>query len=71
MTLTIRLDNTISARLEHLAKLTHRSKSFYVKKVLLENLDDLEDTYIAEHRLENPEKTVSLKDVVKNEKMER
>lgn len=51
--LAVRLDQETDDRLSQLAKTTHRSKSFYVKQALLEYLDDLEDIYIAEKRIED------------------
>jgi RHH-type transcriptional regulator, rel operon repressor / antitoxin RelB len=51
--LAIRLPIEIEQRLETLAKATGRSKSFYVRAALLEHLDDLEDVYLAEQRLED------------------
>jgi RHH-type rel operon transcriptional repressor/antitoxin RelB len=43
--LSIRVSNDIEKRLEHLAKETGRTKSFYVKKALMEYLEDMEDIY--------------------------
>ncbi len=51
--LAIRLPTDIEQRLDALAKATGRSKSFYVREALLEHLDDLEDVYLAERRLED------------------
>lgn len=44
---SIRLDDELDARLERLARLTGRSKSFYVKHAIRDQLEDLEDLYIA------------------------
>ncbi len=44
---SIRLDDELDARLARLARLTGRSKSFYVKHALEDQLEDLEDLYIA------------------------
>jgi RHH-type rel operon transcriptional repressor/antitoxin RelB len=44
---SIRLDDELDARLERLARLTGRSKSFYVKQALEEQIQDLEDLYLA------------------------
>lgn len=52
--LTIRLPETVESRLESLARKTGRTKSFYAKEAILEHLEDLEDYYLAVHRLENP-----------------
>ncbi len=46
--LTIRIDPDIDARLERLAELTGRSKSFYVKQAIEDQLEDLEDLYLAQ-----------------------
>ena len=44
---SIRLDDDLDARLERLARLTGRSKSFYVKQALAEQIEDLEDLFLA------------------------
>lgn len=44
---SVRLDDELDARLERLARLTGRSKSFYVKQALEEQIEDLEDLYAA------------------------
>lgn len=51
MAISIRLPNDIEARLQNLAKLTGRSKTYYVTEAIVEHLDDLEDLYLAESRL--------------------
>jgi len=51
--LGIRLPAEIEKRLDKLAKKTGRTKTFYARLAILEYLDDLEDVYIAEKRLEN------------------
>ncbi len=53
MTYSIRLPHEIENRLEKLSLQTWRSKSFYVKEAILEHLDDIEDVYLAEKRLED------------------
>ncbi len=45
--LSIRLDKGLSNRLDRLVRLTGRSKSFYVKQALEEQVADLEDLYLA------------------------
>ena len=55
MTVTVRLGEDVEKRLDRLAKLTERTKTYYIRLALLEKLDDLEDLYIAEQRLEQPE----------------
>jgi RHH-type transcriptional regulator, rel operon repressor / antitoxin RelB len=49
--LAIRLPDEIEVRLENLAKLTGRTKTFYAREAILEYLEDLEDFYVAEQRM--------------------
>lgn len=69
MPISIRLEPDIEERLEALARVTGRSKSFYIREAILEHLDDIEDTYLAEKRLEDlragRSSTVPLEDVMK------
>ncbi|TXI92026.1 MAG: ribbon-helix-helix protein, CopG family [Neisseriales bacterium] len=51
--LSVRIEEVLGERLERLAQDTHRSKSFYVKEALMNYMDNLEDIYIAEKRLED------------------
>jgi RHH-type rel operon transcriptional repressor/antitoxin RelB len=53
MLLSVRIEDVLGERLERLAQDTHRSKSFYVKEALMNYMDNLEDIYIAEKRLED------------------
>ncbi|MDZ7771732.1 MAG: ribbon-helix-helix domain-containing protein [Balneolaceae bacterium] len=55
MALSIRLPEDLEKRLDELAKLTGRTKSYYVREALEEKLDEWEDRYVTEYRLENPE----------------
>lgn len=48
---SLRLPDEVSDRLEHLAQLTGRSKTYYMIEAVCEHLDDLEDLYLAEERL--------------------
>ncbi|NZD60222.1 TraY domain-containing protein [Rhizobium sp. WYCCWR 11290] len=50
--LVLRLPPEIEARLNELSRRTGRSKSFYARQAILAHLDDLEDIYLAEKRLE-------------------
>lgn len=45
--LSIRLDKALDSRLERLARLTGRTKSFYLRQAVVEQIDDLEDLYLA------------------------
>jgi RHH-type rel operon transcriptional repressor/antitoxin RelB len=51
--LAIRLPADIEARLAELARRTGRTKSFYAREAILHHLDELEDLYLAESRLED------------------
>ena len=52
MPTSVRLPNEYEQRLDYLSRQTGRSKAFYIKKLIMDHLDDLEDIYLAEHRLE-------------------
>jgi len=51
--LALRLPPQIEARLVELAKRTGRSKTYYAIEAITDHIDDLEDIYLAEQRLEN------------------
>ena len=51
--LAVQLPPDIETRLDALAKRTGHAKSFFVREAILEHLDDLEDLYLAEQRLED------------------
>jgi RHH-type rel operon transcriptional repressor/antitoxin RelB len=51
--LALRLPAEIEERLETLAKETGRSKSFYAREAIVAHLDELEEIYLAERRLED------------------
>ena len=67
--IAVRLPAEIEKRLDRLAKRTGRAKSYYVREALLSHLDDLEDIYIAEKRLEDiragRSHTIPLEEVMK------
>jgi RHH-type rel operon transcriptional repressor/antitoxin RelB len=67
---SLRLPDDVSTRLESLAELTGRSKTFYMIQAIREHLDDLEDLYLAEQRLianrSGQSKTLSLTEVERN-----
>ena len=71
--LTIQLPAEIEDRLEALAKVTGRTKTYYAREAILEYIDDLEDVYLAK-RLEDIRsgrtKTVPLGKVMKRHGME-
>ena len=49
----LRLPVEVIARLDDLAKETGRTKTYYAREAILEHLDDMEDLYLAEKRLED------------------
>lgn len=69
MALSIRLPGDVEARLNHLAELTGRTKSYYITEAIREHIDDLEDLYLAEQRLieirAGRSKTHTLEEVMK------
>lgn len=48
--LAIRLTDEIETRLDNLAKVTGRTKTFYAREAIVEYLDDMEDLYLSEKR---------------------
>ncbi len=69
MAISIRLPSDVETRLQNLATLTGRSKTYYVTEAICEHLDDLEDLYLAEQRLieirAGRTQTVPLEEVMK------
>lgn len=61
--LSIRLDPETERRLTQLAKKTGRTKSYYARQLIESNLDDLEDRYLAESRLESRQPSLTSKQV--------
>jgi len=55
MPISVRLSESLEKRLTNLAKLTGRTKAYYLRLAIEEKLDDLEDIYLAEHRLDKQE----------------
>ena len=47
MPTSIRLPKEIEDRLDALARQTGRTKAFYLREIILEHIDDLEDYYLA------------------------
>jgi RHH-type rel operon transcriptional repressor/antitoxin RelB len=67
--LAIRLPATIEKRLDRLAKRTGRTKTYYAREAILKHLEDMENIYLAERRLEAIEsgrtKTIPLEEVMR------
>ncbi|TVQ05158.1 MAG: hypothetical protein EA359_03915 [Balneolaceae bacterium] len=57
--------------MENLAKLTGRTKTYYIRQAIEEKLDEMEDIYIAEQRIEQPEgKRWSLEELMRSDDLE-
>jgi RHH-type rel operon transcriptional repressor/antitoxin RelB len=52
MATSIRLSPDVEARLDFLAERTGRTKAFYLREMIENGLDDLEDYYLAAETLE-------------------
>lgn len=65
--INFRADDELNHRLDRLAKLTGRSKAFYLREAISVHIDDLEDIYLADQvmeRIENNLETLhSLEDI--------
>jgi RHH-type rel operon transcriptional repressor/antitoxin RelB len=69
--LAVRIPDELETRLEKLAELTGRPKSFYVREALTAHLDEIEDTYTALYRLEHPAKRWTLDELEKGLDLEK
>jgi RHH-type rel operon transcriptional repressor/antitoxin RelB len=71
---SLRLPDAVFERLDKLAAMTGRSRSFYMVEAIKEYIDDLENLYLAEQRLidirAGKVKTVPLAEVMKQYGME-
>ncbi len=67
MATSIRLDPSVEQRLDHLAAATGRSKAYYLRELVNNGLEDLEDFYLASATMERvrkgQERLFSLEDV--------
>ncbi len=61
--IAVRLPPEIEKRLKKLARKTGRTKTFYVREAILQQLDDLEGYYLAVQRLEETLPAVPLAEV--------
>jgi RHH-type rel operon transcriptional repressor/antitoxin RelB len=52
MPTSVRLDPAVEARLERLAETTGRSKAYYLRELIEQGLEDLEDAYLGAAALE-------------------
>lgn len=70
MATSVRLSQDTEQRLNMLAEQTGRTKAYYIREIIENNLDDIEDYYLACEVLERvrkgQEKTYSLEEVEKS-----
>jgi len=71
---SIRLPDEVAERLSQLAKKTGKSKNFYMIEAITDHINDLEDLYLAEQRLNDirsgKTQTVPIEEVMKRYGME-
>ncbi len=61
--IAVRLPKELEERLTALARKTGRSKSYHVRQALSAYLEDLEDHYLAEERLESRLPSIPLEEL--------
>ncbi|WP_187972133.1 ribbon-helix-helix protein, CopG family [Aquibium microcysteis] len=70
MPTSIRLEPEIEARLDALAARTGRTKAYYLRQLITEGLDDLEDYYtaveVSERIRRGEERTYPLEEVIRD-----
>jgi RHH-type rel operon transcriptional repressor/antitoxin RelB len=69
--LSIRLNSDIERRLADLARRTGRTRSHYVRELIEGNLEDLEDRYSPESRLEKRRPSLTSRQVRKELKISK
>ncbi len=52
MATSVRLEPAIEQRLDHLASATGRTKAYYLRELISNGLEDLEDFYLADATME-------------------
>jgi RHH-type transcriptional regulator, rel operon repressor / antitoxin RelB len=66
--LAIRLSPDVEKRLDDLSRRTGRTKTCYAREAIIEHLDDLEDIYLAQKRLEDirkgKSKTIPMEEII-------
>ena len=72
--LAIRLPEKIEKRLDRLAKRTGRTKTYYSREAILQHIENLEDIYLAEKRMDAIEsgraKTIPLEEIMRQHGLE-
>ena len=56
MSTSVRLDPAIEQRLDYLASVTGRTKAYYLRELVINGLEDLEDFYLADATMERVRK---------------
>lgn len=56
MATSIRLDPALEQRLDYLARQTGRTKAYYLRELVVNGLEDLEDYYLADATMERVRK---------------
>ena len=56
MATSVRLGPAIEQRLDHLASVTGRTKAYYLRELVVNGLEDLEDFYLADATMERVRK---------------
>lgn len=56
MATSVRLDPAIEQRLDHLASVTGRTKAYYLRELVVNGLEELEDFYLADATMERVRK---------------
>ena len=56
MATSVRLDPAIEQRLDHLVSVTGRTKAYYLRELVINGLEDLEDFYLADATMERVRK---------------
>jgi RHH-type rel operon transcriptional repressor/antitoxin RelB len=69
--ISIRLSDEMERRLSDLAARTGRTKAYHVVELVEEHIDDLEDRYLAEARLEKRRPPLSGEQIRKNLALDR
>jgi len=72
--LAIRLPKELEKRIDRLAEVTNRTKTYYVKEAILNHIDNMEDIYLGQKRLEDvragKSKTIPIEQVMEEYGME-
>lgn len=63
---SLRLNKELENRLDRLAETTGRTKTFYIRQLIEDHIDELEDRYLAESRLEKPAERLTSKKMRQN-----